>query len=173
MSAQLRGRGRFEMLASLVLWIAAPRIPLLLPASTGQAFPWHAELAGEVMAYVGFRTVGRENEMPLRLRSRIARIIGCTIALLVVAVPLHAMEDEPLIDGAAVASPTLTDVVEPTTEVVEDDVEPAANAGTGLTSEPSWRTPSATSRRPAGPIRPEVGSRTRTGIAPSGTSSPV
>lgn len=67
------------------------------------------------MPYVGFRTVGRENEMPRQLRSRIARILGCAIALLVVAVPIHALADEPLIEGAAVASPSLTDVVEPTT----------------------------------------------------------
>jgi hypothetical protein len=83
------------------------------------------------MPYVGFRTVGRENEMPHRLRSRIVRIIGCAIVLLVVAVPLHALADEPLIEGAAVASPTLTDVVEPTTEVVEDVADDVGEAAGG------------------------------------------
>ena len=65
--------------------------------------------------------------MPLRLRSSISRIVGCTIVLLVVIVPLQALADEPLIGGAEASLPTagvVTEVVE-TVEVIEE-VEPAA-----------------------------------------------
>jgi hypothetical protein len=67
-------------------------------------------------------------EMPLRLRSRISRMLGCTIALLVVLVPFHALADEPLIEGAGVAAPTgaVNNLVEPMTVVVEEVVEPSA-----------------------------------------------
>lgn len=68
--------------------------------------------------------------MPIRLRSRIHRVIGITIALLVVVVPLQALADEPLIESAVeTASPTVgvvEDVVEPVADTVGDVVEAPA-----------------------------------------------
>lgn len=65
--------------------------------------------------------------MPPRLRSSISRIVGSTIVLLVVVVPLQALANEPLIGGAEASLPTagvVTEIVE-TVEVIEE-VEPAA-----------------------------------------------
>lgn len=68
--------------------------------------------------------------MPIGLRSRIHRVIGITIALLVVVVPLQALADEPLIGSAVeTASPTVgvvEDVVEPVADTVGDVVEAPA-----------------------------------------------
>jgi hypothetical protein len=80
---------------------------------------------------VVFRIVGREKEMPIRLRSTIPRIIGYTIALLIVVIPLQAFADEPLIDASVEPASTtvgvVEDVVEPVAADVDDAVEPVAD----------------------------------------------
>lgn len=118
------------MLASGAPDRAARTSMLLLTAIGPSLWPGMRKSLGGYPAYMSFRIFGRENQMPIRLRSRIHRVIGMTITLLVVVVPLQALADEPLIESAVeTASPTVgvvEDVVEPVADTVGDVVEAPA-----------------------------------------------